>query len=126
MATPCSSFEVLSEDSATHARRGLLGLPHGEVRTPAFMPVGTYGAVKGLSPLDLTQTGADIILSNTFHLVCRPGTELIRDLGGLHKFMSWNGPILTDSGGFQIFSLKDLRKLDEEGVTFQNPKGGEK
>jgi len=89
------------------------------------MPVGTYGAVKGLSPLDLTQTGADIILSNTFHLVCRPGTELIRDLGGLHKFMSWNGPILTDSGGFQIFSLKDLRKLDEEGVTFQNPKGGD-
>jgi len=126
MATPCSSFKVLSEDAGSHARRGQLELPHGSVRTPAFMPVGTYGAVKGLTPTDLRQAGADIILSNTFHLICRPGTELIRDLGGLHKFMSWKGPILTDSGGFQIFSLKDLRKLDEDGVTFRNPKGGAK
>jgi len=125
MATPCSSFEVLNEDSATHARRGLLGLPHGEVRTPAFMPVGTYGAVKGLSPTDVRTTGADMLLANTFHLLCRPGTELIRDLGGLHKFMSWDPPILTDSGGFQIFSLASLRTLDEDGVSFRNPKGGD-
>lgn len=125
MATPCSSFKVLSEDPGSHARRGVLDLPHGEVRTPAFMPVGTYGAVKGLSPQDIRTVGADIILSNTFHLVCRPGPELVKRLGGLHKFMSWSRPILTDSGGFQIFSLKDLRKLDEEGVTFRNPKGGD-
>jgi len=89
------------------------------------MPVGTYGAVKGLTPTDLQESGADIILSNTFHLICRPGTELIRDLGGLHKFMSWQRPILTDSGGFQVFSLEALRKLDEEGVSFRNPKGGD-
>jgi queuine tRNA-ribosyltransferase len=125
MATPCSSFEVLSEDSETNARRGLLGLPHGDVRTPAFMPVGTYGAVKGLTPADLSESGADIILSNTFHLICRPGTELIRELGGLHKFMAWSRPILTDSGGFQVFSLEELRKLDEDGVSFRNPKGGD-
>jgi queuine tRNA-ribosyltransferase len=125
MATPCSSFEVLSEDKATHARRGVLGLPHGTVHTPAFMPVGTYGAVKGLSPDDLRETGAEIILSNTFHLVCRPGTELIRDLGGLHRFMAWDRPILTDSGGFQIFSLEGLRRIDDDGVTFRNPKGGD-
>ena len=112
MAMPCSSFKVLAEDQASQARRGLLELPHGSVRTPAFMPVGTYGAVKGLSPKDVRECGADIVLSNTFHLVCRPGTPLVKKLGGLHRFMGWKGPILTDSGGFQIFSLEALRKLD--------------
>ncbi|MEE2829239.1 MAG: tRNA guanosine(34) transglycosylase Tgt [Myxococcota bacterium] len=125
MATPCSSFEVLAEDAKTHARRGTLSLPHGPVRTPAFMPVGTYGAVKGMTPRDLKEVDSDIILSNTFHLICRPGTELIREVGGLHRFMGWEGPILTDSGGFQVFSLKDLRTLDDDGVTFRNPKGGD-
>lgn len=100
-------------------------MPHGEVRTPAFMPVGTYGAVKGVARDDLRQIGADIILSNTFHLVCRPGSEQIRDLGGLHRFMAWDGPILTDSGGFQVFSLASMRDIDEDGVNFRNPHGGE-
>ncbi len=125
MAMQCSSFEVLSSDPGSHARVGLLGLPHGEVRTPAFMPVGTYGAVKGLTRDDLRDLGADIVLSNTFHLVCRPGSEQIRDLGGLHEFMSWDGPILTDSGGFQVFSLAAMRDIDEDGVNFRNPHGGE-
>ncbi len=125
MATQCSSFEVKSLDAASGARTGTLRLPHGEVRTPAFMPVGTYGAVKSLTHEDLREVGSDIILSNTFHLVCRPGSEQIRDLGGLHRFMSWDGPILTDSGGFQVFSLAAMRDIDEDGVNFRNPHGGE-
>jgi queuine tRNA-ribosyltransferase len=125
MATQCSSFEVLTSDPGSEARTGLLQLPHGAVRTPAFMPVGTYGVVKGLAAPDLRDLGADIILSNTFHLVCRPGSEQIRDLGGLHEFMAWPGPILTDSGGFQVFSLASMRDIDEDGVNFRNPHGGE-
>jgi queuine tRNA-ribosyltransferase len=125
MATQCSSFDVVFSDPSSEARTGVLSLPHGEVRTPAFMPVGTYGAVKGVARDDLRQIGADIILSNTFHLVCRPGSEQIRDLGGLHRFMSWDGPILTDSGGFQVFSLASMRDIDEDGVNFRNPHGGE-
>ena len=125
MATQCLSFEVEAVDEASEARVGTLRLPHGEVRTPAFMPVGTYGAVKSLTRDDLREVGSDIILSNTFHLVCRPGSEQIRELGGLHNFMSWDGPILTDSGGFQVFSLAAMRDMDEDGVTFRNPHGGE-
>jgi queuine tRNA-ribosyltransferase len=125
MATQCLSFEVKALDPASEARLGTLRLPHGEVRTPAFMPVGTYGAVKSLTHEDLREVGSDIILSNTFHLVCRPGSEQIRDLGGLHSFMSWDGPILTDSGGFQVFSLAAMRDIDEDGVNFRNPHGGE-
>ena len=106
MATQCSSFEVLASDPGSEARTGRLQLPHGPVRTPAFMPVGTYGVVKGLAAPDLRDLGADIILSNTFHLVCRPGSEHIRDLGGLHEFMRWRGPILTDSGGFHSLRVK--------------------
>src|ERR671936_1443168 len=108
--------------SVTHrdgdARRGVLELAHGRVDTPAFMPIGTYGAVKALSPHDIEALGAQIILSNTFHLWLRPGVEVIGRHGGLHRFMGWPGPILTDSGGFQVFSLGALRKLSEEGVTF--------
>ena len=124
MATPPSSFEVVAQATTTHARRGRLRLRHGTVQTPAFMPVGTYGAVKGLVEGELRDLGADIILSNTFHLVCRPGAEAIGKLGGLHRFMGWDGPILTDSGGFQVFSLSDRRRIDEDGVTFSNPLNG--
>jgi queuine tRNA-ribosyltransferase len=115
-------FELLCTDGA--ARRGRLHTAHGDVDTPAFMPVGTVGSVKSLSPDDLREAGAQIILSNTFHLLVRPGPELIRELGGLHRFMGWDGPILTDSGGFQVFSLAKLRKLTEEGVDFRAPADG--
>jgi len=116
-------FSLLAEDGL--ARRGTLELPHGLVETPAFMPVGTYGTVKGLSPLEVKQLGAHILLGNTFHLWLRPGLEVIEAHGGLHGFMSWNGPILTDSGGFQVFSLGDLRKISEAGVTFRSPINGD-
>ena len=106
------------------ARVGALSFPRGEVRTPAFMPVGTYGTVKGLTPAQLLDTGADIILGNTFHLMLRPGTEIIHQQGDLHDFMSWPKPILTDSGGFQIFSLGAMRKISEEGVRFRSPVNG--
>ncbi|TNF35007.1 MAG: tRNA guanosine(34) transglycosylase Tgt [Gammaproteobacteria bacterium] len=106
------------------ARRGALVFPRGEVRTPAFMPVGTYGTVKGLTPRDIDATGADIILGNTFHLMLRPGTEVIREHGDLHDFIGWEKPILTDSGGFQVFSLGDMRKISEDGVAFQSPIDG--
>jgi len=106
------------------ARRGTLTLAHGVVETPAFMPVGTYGAVKGLSPDELHTLGAGIILGNTFHLWLRPGLEVIEAHEGLHRFMHWNGPILTDSGGFQVFSLGALRKISEEGVRFRSPVNG--
>ena len=106
------------------ARTGAISFPRGEVRTPAFMPVGTYGTVKGLTPAQLLDTGADIILGNTFHLMLRPGTEIIHQQGDLHDFMAWPKPILTDSGGFQIFSLGAMRKISEEGVRFRSPVNG--
>jgi len=113
-------FELLATDPACAARRGRLTLPHGTVETPAFMPVGTQGAVKTLHPAEVAEIGAEMILGNTYHLWLRPGHELIRDLGGLHRFVSWGGPILTDSGGFQVWSLAKLRKISEEGVRFQS------
>jgi queuine tRNA-ribosyltransferase len=115
-------FELLATDGA--ARRGRLTTPHGVVDTPAFMPVGTQGAVKSLSPDDVREAGAQIVLGNTYHLLLRPGPELVRELGGLHRFMAWDGPILTDSGGFQVFSLAKLRKLSEDGVEFRSPIDG--
>lgn len=116
------SFQL---DSTTgHARRGRLVFPRGTVETPAFMPVGTYGTVKGMTPRDIADTGAQIILGNTFHLMLRPGTEVVRAHGDLHDFMQWHGPILTDSGGFQVFSLGKLRKITEAGVTFKSPVNG--
>jgi queuine tRNA-ribosyltransferase len=108
------------------ARRGTLQLIHGSVETPAFMPVGTYGTVKAMSPAELHEIGAQIVLGNTFHLWLRPGLEVIEAHGGLHRFMGWDGPILTDSGGFQVFSLGALRKITEEGVKFQSPVNGDK
>jgi len=107
------------------ARRGTLNLAHGNVETPAFMPVGTYGTVKAMSPLELDEINAHIVLGNTFHLWLRPGLEVIAAHGGLHKFMGWNKPILTDSGGFQVWSLGDLRKITEEGVKFRSPINGD-
>ncbi|MCA3130634.1 MAG: tRNA guanosine(34) transglycosylase Tgt [Betaproteobacteria bacterium] len=118
------NFTLLATDGA--ARHGRIELAHGAVETPAFMPVGTYGAVKSLDPADLRALGAQIVLSNTFHLWLRPGLEVIGRHGGLHCFMGWSGPILTDSGGFQVFSLGALRKLTEEGVTFRSPVNGER
>ena len=108
------------------ARRGSLELAHGRVETPAFMPVGTYGAVKAMSPAELRALGAQIVLGNTFHLWLRPGLDVIRAHGGLHRFMGWDGPILTDSGGFQVFSLGDLRKISEQGVQFSSPINGDR
>jgi len=116
-------FEVLAREG--RARRGRLQLSHGVVETPVFMPVGTYGTVKAMTPEELTELGAQIVLGNTFHLMLRPGTEVIRAHGGLHGFMHWSGPILTDSGGFQVFSLAGLRKLTEAGVKFRSPVNGD-
>jgi queuine tRNA-ribosyltransferase len=116
-------FLLHSTDHA--ARRGTLTLAHGTVETPVFMPVGTYGAVKSMSPAALQATNAQIILGNTFHLWLRPGLEVIKAHGGLHHFMSWNGPILTDSGGFQVYSLGELRKITEQGVQFRSPVNGD-
>ncbi len=115
-------FELLHNDGA--ARRGRLRLSRGAVDTPAFMPVGTYGAVKTVSPEEVAASGAQIILGNTFHLMLRPGCDMIREFGGLHRFMHWDGPILTDSGGFQVWSLTERRKLTEQGVEFQAPTDG--
>jgi queuine tRNA-ribosyltransferase len=117
-------FELQNTDGK--ARRGKLIFERGVVETPAFMPVGTYGTVKGMTPESLEETGAHICLGNTFHLMLRPGTGIIRQHGDLHDFMNWQKPILTDSGGFQVFSLGDLRKITEEGVTFRSPINGEK
>ena len=116
------SFELLGNDSA--ARRGRIATAHGSIETPAFMPVGTAGTVKAMLPQSVAETGAEIVLGNTFHLMLRPGAERVAALGGLHKFMNWPGPILTDSGGFQVMSLKELRKLDPDGVTFRSPSDG--
>jgi queuine tRNA-ribosyltransferase len=113
-------FELLVTDPASKARRARLTTAHGVIETPAFMPVGTQGSVKGISPGELRELEAQIILGNTYHLFVRPGVEVIRHFGGLHRFMNWDGPILTDSGGYQIFSLAKLRKITEEGVRFQN------
>ena len=115
-------FDLISNDGA--ARRGTLSFPRGDVPTPAFMPVGTYGTVKAMTPEELQGMGASMILGNTFHLMLRPGTGIIAAHGDLHDFMHWNGPILTDSGGFQVFSLGDLRKITEEGVRFSSPVNG--
>ena len=114
------SFELLATDPHSKARRGRLTSAHGEIETPAFMPVGTQGSVKGVSPRELRELHAQIVLGNTYHLFVRPGLDVIKHFGGLHNFMNWNGPILTDSGGYQIFSLAKLRKITEEGVEFQN------
>ena len=113
-------FQLLSTDAGTKARRGRLITAHGVIETPAFMPVGTQGSVKAVSPDELRKVGTQIVLGNTYHLFVRPGMEVIREFGGLHQFMNWDGPILTDSGGYQIFSLAKLRKITEEGVQFQN------
>lgn len=117
-------FEKIAEDGK--ARRARLTFPRGTVETPAFMPVGTYGTVKGMTPRDIEATGAQIVLGNTFHLMLRPGTEIVKQHGDLHDFMQWKGPILTDSGGFQVFSLGKMRKITEKGVTFQSPVNGSK
>ncbi len=119
-------FQLLKQDESSRARRGVVSFPRGDIQTPAFMPVGTYGSVKGLTPEQVEETGADIILGNTFHLMLRPGTEIIKGAGGLHNFIGWDKPILTDSGGFQVFSLGDMRKITEEGVTFQSPVNGDR
>jgi queuine tRNA-ribosyltransferase len=116
-------FELLKTDG--NARRGVLTLAHGRVDTPAFMPVGTYGSVKAMSPEELHAIGAQIVLGNTFHLWLRPGLDVIGKHGGLHRFMGWDAPILTDSGGFQVFSLGALRKMSEEGVRFASPINGD-
>jgi len=113
-------FELLAEDRQSKARRGRLVTTRGFIDTPAFMPIGTQGSVKGVSPRELHELNAQIILGNTYHLFVRPGLDVIKHFGGLHKFMNWDGPILTDSGGYQIFSLAKLRKITEEGVEFQN------
>jgi queuine tRNA-ribosyltransferase len=113
-------FDVLATDSRSGLRAGVLHTPHGDVATPAFMPVGTLGTVKALTPDDVRRTGARVILSNTYHLLLQPGVETIRQLGGLHQFCHWDGTMLTDSGGFQVFSLGRLRKISDEGVTFES------
>jgi len=116
-------FDIQSKAGA--ARRGTLKFRRGTIETPAFMPVGTYGSVKSVTPAEVSASGAEIILGNTFHLMLRPGTEIVRKHNGLHEFMNWQGPILTDSGGFQVFSLAELRKLTEEGVRFRSPVNGD-
>ena len=114
------SFEILAKDADGFARRGRMTLPHGVVETPVFMPVGTQATVKAMTPQDLDDIGAEIILGNTYHLMLRPGGDTVENLGGLHTFMAWNRPILTDSGGFQVWSLGKLRKVEEHGVRFQS------
>lgn len=118
--TDAISYELIHQDRKTGARRGVIHTPHGDIQTPVFMPVGTQAAVKAMRPEQVREMGAEIILSNTYHLYLRPGHELIREAGGLHRFMNWNRAILTDSGGFQVFSLGQLRKITEEGVRFQS------
>jgi queuine tRNA-ribosyltransferase len=112
------SFTLLAEDGG--ARAGIFHTPHGDIPTPIFAPVGTQATVKALTPAQLAETGASLILANTYHLYLRPGADLVAEMGGLHQFMQWPGPILTDSGGFQVFSLAEMRKVDDEGVTFKS------
>jgi queuine tRNA-ribosyltransferase len=120
------NFELLAVDRQSKARRGRISTGHGMIDTPAFMPIGTQGSVKGVSPRELREMNAQIILGNTYHLFVRPGLDVVKHFGGLHKFMNWDGPILTDSGGYQIFSLAKLRKITEEGVEFQNHIDGQR
>jgi len=121
-----SSFQILHTDSRSAARLGLLTTAHGEVETPVFMPVGTAGAVKGITPQQLQETGSELVLANTYHLLLRPGVDVVEKLGGLHKFMAWDEPILTDSGGYQVFSLSPLTKIDDDGVEFASHVDGAK
>ena len=114
------SFSIDAECPGSWARAGTIQTPHGTILTPIFMPVGTQATVKSVSPEELREAGAMIILANTYHLMLRPGSQLIQEFGGLHSFMHWDGPILTDSGGFQVFSLGHLRKLSEEGAAFKS------
>lgn len=118
------NFELLHVDKNTGARAGILHTPHGDIETPIFMPVGTNSSIKMLTNYDIEQTGAQIILANSYHLYLRAGTKLIRQFGGIHGWMNWNKPVLTDSGGFQVFSLAELRKITEDGVKFRDPKDG--
>ena len=120
------TYELLHVDKNTGARRGIVHTHHGDIQTPVFMPVGTQATVKSISPEELKELGAQIILSNTYHLYLRPGDELVKEAGGLHKFMNWDRPILTDCGGFQVFSLSDLRTISEEGVEFKSHLDGSK
>src|SRR5262245_33287640 len=113
-------FRITARSSASHARAGIVSTPHGDFETPAFMPVGTRAAIKGVPPHLVARTGAQIILNNTYHLLLRPGPELIQRLGGVHRFMNWSGPILTDSGGYQAYSLADTNAVDDDGVTFKS------
>ncbi|MBO2534836.1 tRNA guanosine(34) transglycosylase Tgt [Rummeliibacillus suwonensis] len=119
-------YELIKTDKQTGARLGIVHTPHGSFETPAFMPVGTQATVKTMSPEEVKEMGAGIILSNTYHLWLRPGHEIVREAGGLHKFMNWDRAILTDSGGFQVFSLSDIRRIEEEGVHFRNHLNGDK
>lgn len=123
---PAITYEHIKTCKQTGARLGIVHTPHGSFETPAFMPVGTQATVKTMSPEELKQMGAGIILSNTYHLWLRPGHEIVKEAGGLHKFMNWDRPILTDSGGFQVFSLSDFRKIEEEGVHFRHHLNGSK
>ena len=121
MSKPAVTYELLHIDKNSGARRGIVHTPHGDIQTPVFMPVGTQATVKSMTPEELKdEVKADIILANTYHLYLRPGHELIKEAGGLHEFMHWNRPILTDSGGFQVFSLGDLRKITEERLNRYN------
>ncbi|MCQ2548115.1 MAG: tRNA guanosine(34) transglycosylase Tgt [Clostridia bacterium] len=120
------SYELLKKDKKTHARRGVIHTPHGDIQTPVFMPVGTQATIKAMRPEQVKEMGAEIILSNTYHLYLRPGKDLVKEAGGLHKFMNWDRAILTDSGGFQVFSLGKLRKITEEGVSFRSHLDGSK
>lgn len=123
---PAVTYELLKKDKKSMARRGVIHTPHGDIETPAFMPVGTQATVKALLPEQVLETGAEILLCNTYHLYLRPGHEVVREAGGLHKFMNWDKPILTDSGGFQVFSLGKLRKITEEGAAFSSHIDGSK
>lgn len=120
------SFELIKTDPETGARAGILHTPHGDIETPVYMPVGTQATVKGMLPRDLKEAGSQIVLANTYHLYMRPGDELVKEAGGLHKFMNWDKPILTDSGGFQVFSLADLNKITDDGVWFSSNVDGSK
>ena len=123
---PAVTYDFIKKDSKTKARRGVVHTPHGDIQTPVFMPVGTQATVKSLIPEQVADTGAEILLCNTYHLYLRPGHEVVKAAGGLHKFMNWNKPILTDSGGFQVFSLGKLRKITEEGAAFSSHIDGSK
>ena len=120
------TYELLHQDKNSGARRGVIHTPHGDIQTPIFMPVGTQATVKAMTPEEVEENGGQIILANTYHLYFRPGDELVKEAGGLHKFMNWHKPILTDCGGFQVFSLSDLRKIYEEGVEFKSELDGSK